>query len=154
VLICKQDFESGGYIYKSVEILSSTDIYEHAMIISPDQTQLFVNVNNDCLYVEQRDSMTSYYGLMHFDKFTGQIGDKFKTFSRKLPLNFLSPSFIHYIHIESHTHSIYVRDVTTEGIVCKIPTHFIKHLWREFDSFSEESFMTKIFFIDEDLILL
>ena len=36
VLICKQDFESAQYIYKSVEILSSTEVYEHAMIISPD----------------------------------------------------------------------------------------------------------------------
>jgi hypothetical protein len=71
-----------------------------------------------------------------------------------VPLNFLSPSYYHFIFIESHTHRIKIKDVFSDAEVCTIPQHFYKHLYDRMESFSDETFKHKLFFIDEDLVLM
>lgn len=69
-------------------------------------------------------------------------------------MNFLSPSFYHYIDIESHTHKIKVLDTFTDHLICQLPPNMYKFMCKKQESFSTETFMNKIVFIDEDFILM
>ena len=67
-------------------------------------------------------------------------------------MNFLSPSFYHYIDIESHTHKIKVLDTFTDRLICVLPQHMYKFMYKKQESFSTETFVNKMIFIDEDFI--
>ena len=105
--------------------------------------------------------LTEHRGLKHnvfevtaFDRKTGQIGRVLRTFNRSIPMNFMSPSFYHYIDIESHSHKIKVLDTFTDNLICVLPQHLYKFMWAKQESFSTETFQHKIIFVDEDFILM
>ena len=77
-----------------------------------------------------------------------------RTFNRSIPMNFLSPSFYHYIDIESHTHKIKVLDTFTDRVVQVLPPHLFKFMWSKQESFSTETFLHKMVFVEEDFILM
>ena len=94
------------------------------------------------------------FEVQRFDKKTGVVQDVVRTFNRNIPMNFLSPSFYHYIDIESHTHKIKVLDTFTDHLICQLPPNMYKFMCKKQESFSTETFMNKIVFIDEDFILM
>ena len=94
------------------------------------------------------------FEVTEFDKKSGQIKKVKRTFNRSIPMNFLSPSFYHYIDVESHTHKIRVLDTMTDQLVCVLPSHLYKFMCNKKDQFTTDSFVNKIIFIDEDFILM
>jgi len=95
------------YEYLCVEIISDKKIMECAKLVCDEHMNIFVSSNDDLIMTEHRGSKHNVFDILKFNKKTGQIIDPhkpFRTFNRSVPMNFLSPSFHHYIDIESHTH--------------------------------------------------
>ena len=99
--------------YLCVEIVSKKKVMEYARLVCEKYTNIYVNSNDDLIMVEQRGAKHNVFDILRFDKTSGEILDThqpFRTFNRSIPMNFLSPSFHHYIDIESHMHRIKVLD--------------------------------------------
>ena len=137
-----------------MEIVSKRKIVEYAKIVSHDHMNFYVNSNDNLIFTEHCGSKYNVFEVIDFDKKTGVTGKVLRTFNRSIPLNFLSPSFYHYIDIESHTHKIKVLDTFTDKVVQVLPPHLYKFMWSKQESFSTETFLHKIIFVDEDFVLM
>ena len=56
--------------------------------------------------------------------------------------------------MESHTHTIKVRESFTDEVICALPSHFNRFLLDKKETFSAEQLINKIVFLEEDLIML
>ena len=156
-MLCRQNQDTMRYEYLCVEIISNKKVMEYARLVCDVYMNIFVNSNDDLVMVEHRGSKHNVFEILRFDKQTGEIlepGRPFRTFNRSIPINFLSPSFHHYIDIESHTHRIKVLDTQKDQVVCLLPKAHFGFMCSKKDSFSTETFVNKLIFADEDFILM
>ena len=124
-IIYKQDMKTMKFIYKCIEIVSSKEVIDHKTIVTDYLSNMFVSINNDFIYMEEKNmSRRNIWGISVYDDHRQQIKKAFKTFNHRVPLNFMSPSFINYIYIESHNHKIKVRQTKDDAEVCVIPKDF------------------------------
>ena len=106
------DFE-----YVCVEIVSKKKIVEYARVVSHDHMNFYVNQNDNMIFTEHRGSKHNVFEVSKLNGKTGMVSKVLRTFNRSIPMNFLSPSFYHYIDIESHTHKIKVLDTFTDKVI-------------------------------------
>ena len=150
----RQNEQTMNFEYVCVEIVSKRKIIEYAKIVSSEQMNFYLNSNDNLIFTEHRGSKHNVFEVTQFNRKTGTIDNVLRTFNRSVPMNFLSPSFHHYIDIESHTHKIKVLDTFTDQVIQVLPSHLYKFMWSKQESFSTETFLHKIIFVDEDFILM
>ena len=109
------------YEYSCVEIISKKKMVEYAKVRCHDFMNFYMNQNDNFIFTEHRGQKHNVFEVTEFDKKTGEIKDVRRTFNRNIPMNFFSPSFYHYIDIESHTHKIKVLDTFTDELICMLP---------------------------------
>ena len=133
--------------------MSKKRIVEYAKVLSEDKISFFINSKNDKIFAHQK-GRKNVFEITEFNKDTGELGDVQRSFVQSTPLNFLSPSFDQYIYIEQNSHKIKVRNTKRDDIVCTLPQHFNKYLLGNRDHFSYENLVDKIFFVEDNFILL
>ena len=153
-MLCRQNLETMDFEYSCTEIVSKKKIIEYAKVVCADHMNFYVNANDNLIFTEHRGAKHNVFEVTEFDKKSGIIGKVVRTFNRNIPMNFLSPSFHHYIDIESHTHRIKVLDTFTDKIICILPACHYKFMCTKQESFSTETFLNKLVFIDEDFIYM
>ena len=114
--------------YRCVEIVSKKKIVEYARIRSHSHINFFLNQNDNLIFMENRGAKRNVFEIFSFNKSTGVIQNAHRVFDRNIPMNFLSPSFHHYIDIESNLYRIRVLDTFTDEVVQILPTHLHKFM--------------------------
>jgi len=125
-LLYKQSEVSGMYTYLLVELMSKNTLKEHARVCSHGYHNLYINSENTLYFAEKKGRRANTYELTRFDKTTGKIGEVIKTFNFHMPLHFLSPSFRHYIYVETHTQKVKVKDSRGDKTVCVLPSRLVQ----------------------------
>lgn len=152
-MLCRQNPKTMNYEYLCVEIIAADKIKVYGKVVSRDYMNFYMNCNDNLILTEHRGQKHNVFEVTEFDKKTGQIKNVIRKFNRSVPMNFLSPSFYHYIDIESHRHRIRVLDLD-ENQICVLPQHLYKFMWSKKEQFSTETFINKLIFVDDDFILM
>ena len=96
VTLVKQNLSE--FYYRSVEVISNSEIVQHAILKTNSLNNVFINSQND-FCIRETATGRAGYELVRFNKDDGEVIEVVKTMG-KIPMHFFSPAFDKFISIE------------------------------------------------------